>query len=197
MTRPRALRTQNVAAGLVLAALCGGLGACGGAKAAPRSVSTPAGATSTAAIPAPPRRSHASRRGDTARCRGLLRARAPAAQLAAKAGAICSAATAQGRRLAVPSNLTSNPHAAAAYFDKVVPPLDAETRAFQALTPTADAAAQWEAFLGAQVALDRVAQGYRQSAHAGRQTSLTEIRQLVTVGQAIADAAVRIGARCT
>ena len=97
----------------------------------------------------------------------------------------------------MPANLTTDPHAAAAYFDKTVPPLDAETRALQALNPAPAVAAQWEAVIGAQLALDRLAQGYRQSAHAGRQTSLPDIRQLVTVGQTIADAAKRLGARCT
>jgi multidrug efflux pump len=116
--------------------------------------------------------------------------------LAAKAGAICSAATAEGRRLKVPADLTSNAHAAAAYFDRAVPPLDAETRAFQALVPAPAVSAQWEAVLGAQVALDRLADGYRQSAHAGRQTSLADVQQLVSVGQTIAGAAIRLGARC-
>jgi hypothetical protein len=118
-------------------------------------------------------------------------------QLAARAGAICSAATAEGRKIKAPADLTTNARAAAAYFDKAVPPLDAETRAFQALDPAPAVAAAWEAVLGAQVALDRLAEGYRQTAHAGRQTSLADVQQLVTVGQTIASAAARLGARCT
>jgi hypothetical protein len=117
-------------------------------------------------------------------------------ELAARAGLICSAATAQGRKIKVPADMTTNAHAAAAYFDKAVPPLDAETRAFQALTPAPAVSAEWEAVLGAQVALDRLADGYRQTAHAGRQTSLADVRQLITVGQTIANAAARLGARC-
>lgn len=183
------MRTETVVAGLVVATLGGVLSACGGGTTtAPGSASSPAGATA----PAPAGTTTQPPAGSAPSGPVLSRI-----QLAAKAGAICSAATAQGRKLAVPANLTTDPRAAASYFDKTVPPLDAETRALQALTPAPAVAAQWEAVIGAQVALDRLAQGYRQSAHAGRQTSLPDIRQLVTVGQTIADAAKRLGARCT
>ncbi len=117
-------------------------------------------------------------------------------QLAAKAEAICSTATTVGRTLAAPADLVASPKAAAAYFDKAVPPLDAETRAFQALNPAAAVSAQWEAVLGSQSALDRLAEGDRQKADAGRQVTLTDVRQLVSVGQTIASAAARIGAGC-
>ncbi|MEA2373426.1 MAG: hypothetical protein QOH12_3820 [Solirubrobacteraceae bacterium] len=191
------MRIGIVGVGL-LAALGSGLSACGGGS-TPRATSPPAGAGVSAAAGATAAAGAALPAGTTTHPAAAPAPSGPGlsqVQLAARAGAICSAATAQGRRLTVPSNMTTNPHAAAAYFDKAVPALDVETRALQALTPTAAVAAQWEAVIGAQVALDRLAQGYRQSAHAGRATSLADIRQLVTVGQTIANAAVRLGARC-
>jgi hypothetical protein len=188
------LRIGIVGVGL-LAALASGLSACGGGS-TPPATSPPAGASAAAGVTAagatlPSGTTTQAAAGPAPSGPVLSRV-----QLAARAGAICSAATAQGRRLTVPSNMTTSPQAAAAYFDKAVPELDAETRSLQALKPTAAVAAQWEAVIGAQAALDRLTQGYRQSAHAGRATSLADIRQLVTVGQTIANAAVRLGARC-
>jgi hypothetical protein len=184
---------------LLVAALGLGLAACGGGgSSSPASTTaastTAANAGTTSSVPASagaPPATATTPTTSTSSGPGLSRV-----ELAAKAGAICSAATAEGRRLPVPADLTTNPHAAAAYFDKAVPPLDAETRAFQALIPAPSVSADWEAVLGAQVALDRLADGYRQTAHAGRQTSLADVQQLVTVGQTIADAAIRLGARC-
>jgi hypothetical protein len=183
----------TIASRLLVAALGLGLGlaACGGGgSTSPGSTSASNGGT-TSSVPASAGAPPATATTSTTSGPGLSRV-----ALAAKAGAICSAATAEGRKLPVPADLTTNPHAAAAYFDKAVPPLDAETRAFQALVPAASVSADWEAVLGAQVALDRLADGYRQTAHAGRQTSLADVQQLITVGQTIADAAIRLGARC-
>jgi hypothetical protein len=179
--------TCAILAALVLTA-CGGSAASPGASGAGTSTADATPGTTVSGLPAASTPSTGSGPSSAA---GLSQV-----ALAAKAGAICSAATAEGRKLAVPANLTTNAHAAAAYFDKAVPPLDAETRAFQALVPAPAVSAEWEALLGAQVALDRLAEGYRQTAHAGRQTSLADVRQLVTVGGTIASAAVRIGARC-
>ncbi|HWH09902.1 MAG TPA: hypothetical protein VG165_02145 [Solirubrobacteraceae bacterium] len=183
MTPTPILRRLCLGSLAVLAlAACGGSSTHGAGTSATGTGATAAGiATTVRATPAAP----------GAHGPGLSRV-----QLAAKAGAICSAATAEGDRLAAPADLTSDPHAAAAYFDKAIPPLDAETRALQALTPVAALAGEWEAVLGAQVALDSLADGYRQKAHAGHQISLADIGQLNTVGQTIASAAIRLGVRC-
>jgi hypothetical protein len=172
------LNTTTIAGGLAAVALCLGVCGCGTSK-------TP---TSTgAATPGTANVGGSSPTGPS-----LARV-----ALAAKAGAICSAATAEGRTLKAPANLTSNARAAAAYFDKAVPPLDTETKALQALSPAAAVSAEWEAFLGAQVALDGLADGYREKAAAGQQTSIADVQQLATVGRTIASAAARLGARCT
>jgi len=194
------VKTTTLAAGLVAAALSSGLAACGGNGQSPSTTSAQATATATTpatpvtttpatpvtTTPATPATTSASSTGP-----GLSRV-----ELAAKAGVICSAATAEGRKLVAPADLTSNPRAAAAYFDKAVPSLDAETKALQALVPSAAVAAEWEAVLGAQAALDGLADGYREKADAGRPTSLADITELSTVGQTIAAAAIRLGVRC-
>jgi hypothetical protein len=174
--------------GLAAAALSCGLASCGG-SAAPKIPGTTPAVGSTAGGLA----------GSGAKQSGKVAATGPGlsrVQLAAKAGAICTAATAEGRKLAAPADLTTNARAAAAYFDKAVPPLDAETKALQALVPSAAVSGEWEAVLGAQVALDSLADGYRSDSHAGRQMSLADITQLSTVGQTIASAAARLGLRC-
>jgi hypothetical protein len=186
---------------LCLAAGSLALGACGGssgATAGSATAGTPSAGATAAGISTTGASSITSPATGTQTTGGAASGGAGLSQveLAARAGLICSAATAQGRRIKVPADLTRNAHAAASYFDKAVPPLDAETRAFQALTPAPAVSAEWEAVLGAQVALDRLADGYRQTAHAGRQTSLADIQQLITVGQTIASAAARLGARC-
>jgi hypothetical protein len=186
------VKTTTLAAGLAAAALSSGLAACGGNGQSPSTTSAQATATATTpatpatTTPATPATTSASSTGP-----GLSRV-----ELAAKAGVICSAATAEGRKLVAPADLTSNPRAAAAYFDKAVPSLDAETKALQALVPSAAVAAEWEAVLGAQAALDGLADGYREKADAGRPTSLADITELSTVGQTIAAAAIRLGVRC-
>jgi hypothetical protein len=183
-----ALRLALVALGLALAA-CGGSS---GAKTATGGTTGAANAgTTTAAIPTTPAATSSTAATPTPTGPALSRV-----ALAARASAICSAATAAGRKLKAPANLTSSPRAAAAYFDQAMPSLDAETRAFQALNPAPAISAQWEAVLGPQVALDRIAEGLRQKAHAGQLVTLSDIKQLATVGQAIAGSAGRLGARC-
>jgi hypothetical protein len=177
------LRTLLLATGLAASALGGGLAACGASTSsttpAPSRTATAAGQPTTppaSVAPAGP---------------GLSRV-----ALVAKAAAICTAATAEGRKLAAPADLTSNPRAAAAYFNKAVPPLDAETKALQALVAAPAVSDEWEAVLGAQTALDGLADGYRQKADAGHPTTLADIAQLGSVGQTIASAAIRLGLRC-
>jgi hypothetical protein len=182
-------RTTITARISVVAVLGLALTGCGGSSSSGSSATTAANAGTTAAgLP-----TTATTSPTTVNPTGPSLSRV---QLAAKAGAICSAATAVGRKLKVPANLTTDAHAAAAYFDKAVPPLDAETKAFQALNPASAVSAQWEAVLGSQVALDRLADGFRQKADSGVQVTLADVRQLVTVGQTIANAANRLGARC-
>jgi hypothetical protein len=172
------LNTTTIARGLAVAAAATVLGACGGGSVKARTVvPRPTGDKVASGKPTGPALSQI--------------------QLAAKVGAICSAAVAEGRRLMPPAKLTSDAHAAAAYFNESVPPLDAETRAFQALVPAPAASSAWEAVLASQVALDRLADGLQQKADAGQQTSLGEIGELISVGQTIASAAIRLGARCT
>ena len=172
------MNTTTIARGLAVAVAATVLGACGGGSVKPRTT-----------LPRP-----ASSKVASGKAAGPALSQV---QLAAKVGVICSAAVAEGRRLTAPAKLTSDPRAAAAYFNESVPPLDAETRAFQALVPAPAASSAWEDVLASQVALDRLADGLQQKADAGQKTSLSEIDELLTVGQTIASAALRLGARCT
>lgn len=187
-----ALTRTKLARLLCVVALVLSLSACGNASTGgAQSAGTTAAGLATTATTAPTTTGTTTPATTATGGPGLSRG-----ELDARAGAICSAATAEGNRLKAPSDMTSNARAAAAYFDRAVPALDAETRALQALRPAAALSGEWEAVLGAQVALDSLADGYRQKAHAGRETSLAEIGQLSTVGETIARAAIRLGVHC-
>ncbi len=116
------------------------------------------------------------------------------AALARKANGICATAKAKAQAVPAPASLASNPAAAAAYFDRIFPITDRETRAIQALRPDPAAARDWRAFVGAQVAADQLLLRLRRKADARDRSGLADLQQVQPAGQRVARAARKIGA---
>ncbi len=161
------MKTIGIAGGLAVIALTGGLGACGGSSSSSRSSTTTTAAS------------------------GLSRS-----ALAAKANTICATAQAQAALVKAPSAtaIASDASAAAAYFDKIFPITDSETKEIQALTPASEAATDWQSFVNAQVAADQLLQTIKQKADAKDASGLADLKKVQPAGQLVAVAANKIGA---
>jgi hypothetical protein len=116
------------------------------------------------------------------------------AALASKANAICATAKGQAATITSPANIASDATAAAAYFDKIFPITDAETKELQALTPAAAAATDWTAFVDAQVAADKLLLTLKTNADAKNPKGLADLAKVQPAGQVVANAANKVGA---
>lgn len=116
------------------------------------------------------------------------------AELATKADLICATATSKARPITEPATIASDATAAAAYFDLVFPISDRETKDLQALTPAADVARDWRAFVTAQVAADQLLLTLKQKADAKDPSGLAFLGKVQPAGKKIAAAATKIGA---
>lgn len=133
--------------------------------------------------------SSSSTSSNTAGASGLSRA-----ALAARANTICATAQAASQKIQAPANLASDATAAAAYFDKVYPITDAETKELQALTPGADAATDWAAFVGAQTGADQLLLTIKNKADAKDASGLNDLKKVAPAGANVAKTASKIGA---
>jgi hypothetical protein len=158
------MKTTPIASGLALLALTTGLAGCGSGSSTKSTTAT----TPTA---------------------GLSRA-----ELVAKANMICATARSQAAPYPAPANIATDAAAAAAYFDKIFPITDAQTKALQALPPAADVAGDWRAFVDAQVAADQLLQMLKQRADAQDPKGIALLAKEQPAGQRIAAAASRLGA---
>jgi hypothetical protein len=158
------MKTIRIAARLAIVAAAAGLSACGSSSSSSSSTPTASGLSQ--------------------------------AELATKANAICATAQAQASKLTVPSGATlaSDAVAAAAYFDKLFPITDKETKDIQALTPAAAAASVWQTFVTAQVAADQLLQTIKQKADAKDPSGLADLAKVQPAGQVVAAAATKVGA---
>lgn len=143
----------RVAGGFAVLVVIVGLGACGGG-----SRSRPGGATSTAS--------------------GL-----PRTDLAVRADAICAAAAAKILAVHVPPNLASDATATVAYLDAVFAINDQAIKAIQALTPAADVAGDWRAFVGALVTVNQLVQTATRTARTKGQGALTDVIKSLPTGR--------------
>jgi hypothetical protein len=159
------MKTTTMAGGLAALALTVAISACGSSSSS-SSTSTPATSAS-----------------------GLART-----ALAARANTICATATAASGAIKAPADLASNATAAAAYFDKVYPITDAETKELQALTPDSAASADWQAFVSAQVTADQLLLTIKQKADTKDASGLNDLKQVAPAGAKVAAAATKIGA---
>jgi hypothetical protein len=133
------MKNTRMAGGFAVLALALGLAACGSSSS---SKSSNTGTPATTAS-------------------GLARA-----ALAARANTICATATSASTAITAPADLASNAASASAYYDQIYPITDAETKELQALTPDAAATADWQSFVGAQVAADQLLLTIKQKADA-------------------------------
>ncbi|MEA2297658.1 MAG: hypothetical protein QOF77_594 [Solirubrobacteraceae bacterium] len=163
------MKTTTIAGRLAVLALTVGLSACGSSS-SNNSTTTTTATTTTAAA-------------------GLSRS-----ELATRADKICATAQSQSSTIKAPGNLAADATAAAAYFDKVFPITDAETKEIQALTPASDAATDWQSFVSAQVAADQLLQTIKQKADVKDASGLNDLGKVKPAGQAVATAAKKIGA---
>jgi hypothetical protein len=116
------------------------------------------------------------------------------AELAAKANMICATAKGQSGTITAPVNIGADAAAAAAYFDKIFPITDAETKEIQALVPSPAAAADWQSFVSAQVAADQLLLRLKTNADAKNPKGLADLAKVQPAGQKVAAAATRVGA---
>jgi hypothetical protein len=158
------MKTTRIAGGIAVLAVTAGLSACGSSSS--NSTSTP-------------------------KASGLTRT-----ELATKANSICASAQSKLSGVKAPSGATlaSDANAAAAYFDKVFPITDTETKDLQALTPDAEAAPDWQTFVTAQVAADQLLQTIKQKADAKDPTGLADLSKVQPAGQVVGAAATKVGA---
>ncbi len=158
------MKTTRIAGGLAVLALAAGVSACGSSSSSSSS-SAAAGAS------------------------GLSRA-----ELAAKANMICATAKGQSSGITAPANIGADATAAAAYFDKIFPITDAETKEIQALQPAPAAAADWQSFVSAQVAADQLLLRLKTNADAKNPKGLADLAKVQPAGQKVAAAATKVGA---
>lgn len=118
----------------------------------------------------------------------------PRALLAARANAICASAQTASSAIAAPPSYR-NPRVAAAYFDRVAPITERETRDLEALVPASDVAADWREFLARQRAATELLNTLRRKAHAADPSGLADLAKVPATGQAVAAAANRLSAR--
>ncbi len=158
------MKTTRMAGGFAVLAFTFGLAACGSSSS---SKSTSTGTSAT----------------------GLSRT-----ALAARANTICATATSASTTIKTPADLASNATSAAAYYDKIYPITDAETKELQALTPDGAATADWQSFVAAQVAADQLLLTIKQKADAADPSGLNDLKQVQPTGAKVAAAAKKIGA---
>jgi hypothetical protein len=116
------------------------------------------------------------------------------AELVAKANMICATAKGQSGTITAPANIGADAAAAAAYFDKIFPITDAETKEIQALVPSPAAAADWQSFVSAQVSADQLLLRLKTNADAKNPKGLADLAKVQPAGQKVAAAATKVGA---
>jgi hypothetical protein len=115
--------------------------------------------------------------------------------LSARADAICAAARTRTGTTGAPGSLYSDAAAAAAYFDRIFPITDQETKQLQALMPARDVAGDWRAFVGAQVAADQLLATLKRYADVKDPHGLAYLSRIEPAGRRTAAAAAKVGAR--
>jgi hypothetical protein len=153
---------------LIALAGCLGLAACGGSD--DKSSGASAAGTVTTAAPATLSR----------------------AELADKADAICATGERDVESVDAPSSL-EDANVAAQYFGKLVPLHQKQTDALAALTPDAEAKADWDAFMATQNDNQELLDTILSKAKAKDATGQQDVAQIPAKTQAFAAAAKKIG----
>jgi hypothetical protein len=114
------------------------------------------------------------------------------AELADKADAICKTGESDVEAVEAPASL-EDANVAAAYFAKLVPLHQKQTDALAALTPDAEAKADWDAFMATQNANQALLDTILAKAKAKDATGKDDVAQIPAKTQAFAAAAKKIG----
>jgi hypothetical protein len=114
-------------------------------------------------------------------------------QLDAKASSICQAATKQGKSIKAPSSF-QDAGVAAAYFDKVVPIVDAATGKLRALKPAGSVSADWNAYLKDRQAAGALLKTIRHKADTKDASGLRDLQRIPALAAKESAAAKKLGA---
>lgn len=115
------------------------------------------------------------------------------AELITKANAICSTAQAKAAAVEAPTSL-EDAAVASAYFDKIAPITDAETKEIAALRPAAEVKTDWDAFVTSQQAANELLKTITRKAKARDASGQQDLAKAQGAGQAVATAATKVGA---
>jgi non-homologous end joining protein Ku len=114
-------------------------------------------------------------------------------QIDAKANVICRVELTQGNAVKAPANI-QDATAAAAYFDKIEPIVDAATTKLQALKPDDTVRAQWSAYIKARLASSSLLKTVRRKADAKDASGLTDLQRAPALQKTVHAAATAVGA---
>ncbi len=114
-------------------------------------------------------------------------------QIDAKAGSICQAATTKGKAIKAPSSF-QDAGVAAAYFDKVVPIVDAATAKLQALKPDSSVSADWNAYMKDRQTAGALLKTIRHKADTKDASGLKDLQRIPALAAKESAAAKKLGA---
>jgi hypothetical protein len=114
--------------------------------------------------------------------------------LAKKANEICKPAKTKRSAIDQPADLTANPVAAAAYFDKVVPITQKETDDLAKLKPNDDIKSDWTQFVDRQKQATTTLVTIQQKAKAKDRSGLQDLAKLNRIGTKLTDEANAVDA---
>ena len=113
-------------------------------------------------------------------------------ELAAKADTICKTGETDAETVTAPASF-EDADTAAAYFEKIVPLHQKQTDGLAALEPDADAKADWDAFMAAQNANQKLLNTILAKAKAKDASGQQDLQQFTVKSQEFAAAAKKIG----
>lgn len=114
--------------------------------------------------------------------------------LAKKANAICKTSKDASGKIAAPADITADPVAAAAYFNKIVPITQKQTDDFKDLKPDDDAKADWNQLVARQEQALETLKGIRDKAEAKDPSGVQDLAKAQRVGEKFAAEATAVGA---
>jgi hypothetical protein len=109
------------------------------------------------------------------------------AQLATKAAAQCTAYTKAATAIRQPKDFATNPIEAAAFLDKLKPPVAAQENAMLALKPDSSVKPLWDRFVAAGEHGTALFNDADAKAHAKDRSGLTDLEQLAAYKTSTAD----------
>jgi hypothetical protein len=116
------------------------------------------------------------------------------ADLAKKADKICADSASKSGKITQPADLTADPVAAAAYFEKVLPVAENQTNKFEDLKPNDDAKAEWNQLVARQKQGEDTLKTILAKAKAKDRSGLQDLAKLQRIDKKFRAEATAIGA---